>query len=314
MGWLGSLFGGLFDTANSAANRKAQREENEKQREHARQQQEDAQSFNAEQAQLDRDFQSSEAQINRDFQSKMAEDAYDREVEFYEQYQSIGAQIRQYKDAGLNPALLAGGVSPASSAPVSASPSGSLPSGASASSGASVAGVSSLPEVIGFAEKALDLESLKTQIEDYKASIREKNSRSLLNEIDALTRGNMNEATLSQIVASVDASRADTSVKIDSLKTALLNRQLLEATINTEGERASNLYALTQKYINEAEKVAQEVSEKRESWNYRLMETKANAIIADFESSFADIDDNLELGEWGDTFIKFVRMLILSKD
>lgn len=313
MSWLGSLIGGIFDTGNSIANRKAQEKENERQREHARQQQEDAQAFNAEQAQLDRDFQSSEAQVNRDFQSKMAEDAYDRQVEFYEQYQSIGAQMRQYKDAGLNPALLAGGVSPASSAPSSASPSGSAPSGSSASSGASVAGMSSLPGVIGFAEKALDLQAMKAQIDNYNAEVREKNSRALLNEIDSLTRGKMNEATLSQIVASVDASRADTSVKIDSLKTALLNRQLLEATINTEGEKASNLYALTQKYINEAERVAQEVSENRESWDDRRMEIKANALIADFESAFSDIDDNLELGEWGDTFIKFVRLLLIKR-
>ena len=50
------------------------------------------------------DFSAQQAQINRDFQSAEAQKARQWQEDFYTQYQSPQAQVRQYQDAGLNPA------------------------------------------------------------------------------------------------------------------------------------------------------------------------------------------------------------------
>ncbi len=77
------------------------------------------------------EFNASQASINRNFQAQQAQLARDYQTEFYEQYQSPGAMVRQYQDAGLNPALMTGGYS--SGSPVSSSsPSGSMAAGGSA--------------------------------------------------------------------------------------------------------------------------------------------------------------------------------------
>lgn len=88
--------------------------------------------FNAQQAELDRQFQSAEAEKARQWQE-----------DYYQQYQSPSALMSQYRDAGLNPALMYG-QSGTSSAP----PSTSVPSGASASAGMPEDSVSSLLSMI----------------------------------------------------------------------------------------------------------------------------------------------------------------------
>ena len=63
------------------------------------------------------DFSAEQAQINRDFQSAESQKARQWQEDFYTQYQSPQAQVRQYQDAGLNPALMYGrGATPAASA------------------------------------------------------------------------------------------------------------------------------------------------------------------------------------------------------
>lgn len=52
-----------------------------------------------------------------------------RQEDFYNRYQSIGAQVRQMQDAGLNPAVLAGGLSTPSPASVSSSSAASAAPG-----------------------------------------------------------------------------------------------------------------------------------------------------------------------------------------
>lgn len=49
----------------------------------------------------------SERQQNA-FNQRMAEEAFNREVEFYDSRQSAPAMVQQYKEAGINPALVAG--------------------------------------------------------------------------------------------------------------------------------------------------------------------------------------------------------------
>lgn len=212
MGWLSSLISGAFDTAISVQNRNAQSAENQRARDFAESQQSDAQAFNAEEAQKGRDFaasqqedaqafnaamqedaqafNASEAALNRQFQSKEAEAAFEREREFYEQYQSIGAQVRQYKEAGLNPALLAGGVSVGStpsspSAAGSAATSGVTSSGAisagSASSSPIAAAMSALPEIAMIGKHMAEIANIKADTKQKEESTK-KTAQEILTE------------------------------------------------------------------------------------------------------------------------------------
>lgn len=128
--------------------------------------------FESQEAQINRDWQSQEAELNRRFQAQQAQLDYDRQVEFYEQYQSIGAQMRQYKEAGFNPALLAGGVQPASSAPSGNAPSGSMPSSSQAHSASPMSGTLGLSQ---FFSQVMSLLKLKSEIR-VNESIANKNN------------------------------------------------------------------------------------------------------------------------------------------
>lgn len=52
-----------------------------------------------------RSWQSEEARKARDFSAQQAEIAYQRQTDYFEQYLSPSARVRQYQDAGLNPIL-----------------------------------------------------------------------------------------------------------------------------------------------------------------------------------------------------------------
>lgn len=195
----GGLLGGVFDLASSITSSVVQKNENERSRDFSRDQQEDAQAFNSSEAQkqrdfnallqedaqafnsaeaaLNRDFQSAEAQKNREFQAAEAEAAFAREEEFYNQYQSIGAQMRQYREAGLNPALLAGGVSvgstPSSPAAAGSTPSGATASssplsGAAASSSPLAAALNAIPQIAGLAQISASIAKTKAETQHIK--------------------------------------------------------------------------------------------------------------------------------------------------
>ena len=83
---------------------------------------------NAEQKTMD--FNAQQAELNRQFQSAEADEARQWQEDYYLKYESPQARIRQYEDAGLNPALLYG-----SNLGSGAAPSASLPSGSTASVG-----------------------------------------------------------------------------------------------------------------------------------------------------------------------------------
>lgn len=207
MGFLGSLISGLFQIGNTLVTNEAQKKENAKQR----------------------DFESNEAVINRDFQAKQAELAFEREQEFYEKYQSIGSQVRQYKESGLNPALLAGGVSPGSSTPASSAPSGSMAHGTAAQI---------QPFNFDLVAQAMNLKQIEANIEKTKAEAREANGNALATEIDNQLRGEMNQAKLRQIFSSISNSDADTSYKLeatqkvisDTIKSDAETKEILENT------------------------------------------------------------------------------------
>lgn len=153
-GLLGNLFAKWFGTSTTS-------------------QQDELNEFASNEAQTQRDWESTEANKTRQFQAEQAQLDYDRQVDFYENYQSIGAQIRQYKENGLNPSLLAGGVSPSSSAPSASAPSAGVPSGGTASA---TSPMSSPMGLAGFLGEILNLVKLRSDIDYTKSRTRKNHS------------------------------------------------------------------------------------------------------------------------------------------
>lgn len=118
------------------------------------------------------DFNSEQAQINREFQSAEAQKARQWQQDFFTKYQSPQAQVRQYQEAGLNPALMYGrGVTP-----VSASSASNGPSGDSASVQMPAVDSSSLLQMLfGAAKLPSEIDLLNAQAEDFRASATGKN-------------------------------------------------------------------------------------------------------------------------------------------
>ena len=118
------------------------------------------------------DFNSEQAQINREFQSAEAQKARQWQQDFFTKYQSPQAQVRQFQEAGLNPALMYGrGVTP-----VSASSASNGPSGDSASVQMPAVDSSSLLQMLfGAAKLPSEIDLLNAQAEDFRASATGKN-------------------------------------------------------------------------------------------------------------------------------------------
>lgn len=216
LGLINSGVGAVTDIANTVVGAV----QNKKQRQHEKALQEDAQSFNAEQAQL-----------NRDFQSKEAELAFDRQLDYFEQTQSASAQVEQYKKAGLNPALLAGGIS------LGSSNAQSSPSGSTASSGISGSSMKSLPAISNVMDAFLNAKRKEAEIENIEADTAQKAKTT--SWIDELNSSNValaqsviakNEAETSKALQDVAESAKrmdlyDTQIKVGNAEIDLKGSQ-----------------------------------------------------------------------------------------
>lgn len=101
-------------------------------------------------------------------QQQLDADAYQRKIDFYEQYESPAAMVRQYQQAGLNPMLLAGSGAGASA----------TGGGGSSASEPSAASPSSIVDILGSLagiqqkNKGLELEKMRIGVAQYEAATR----------------------------------------------------------------------------------------------------------------------------------------------
>lgn len=95
--------------------------------------QQEANQFNAIEAEKARGFSASESIRNREFESQQAQVARDWQEEQYLKYNSPSALIAQYQDAGMNPALMYGGATGTSASTSTSIPPGTVGSPVSAS-------------------------------------------------------------------------------------------------------------------------------------------------------------------------------------
>lgn len=185
-------------------------------------------------------FEAEQAQINRDFQSKEAELAFEREVDFYEQYKSPQAQVQQYKDAGLNPALLAGGIG------ATTSPSAAAPSGSQAHASGS-APVNNNP--FSFVSDAFNFAGLAQAIEQRKADVKRTRAETdrIRAETDNITKNTSwidyyNTASIDSMRAGIDKVRSDIDVNeslvfknIQDVKESMSRISVNDSTIQVNG-------------------------------------------------------------------------------
>lgn len=150
------------------------------------------------------DWNAQQAEANRSFQSAEAEKARQWQEDYYNQFESPQARIRQYEEAGLNPALLYGSQLGTGNAPAT-----SVPSGDSASVGLPSSGAGDLLSFIG------QMMSIKSMI-------------------------NNNNAGADAKRADAENKRADTELKLQQKE---WNPKLFQSEINRNEANAANLLA-----------------------------------------------------------------------
>lgn len=175
--------------------------------------------FNAQQAELDRQFQSAEAEKARQWQE-----------DYYQQYQSPSALMSQYRDAGLNPALMYG----QSSSP-SSPPSASSPGGASASAGMPDDSVSSLLSMIMQAVTA------KSQINKNNADAAAANANAM--EINQRIEFNPQiwNMQINKGYAEVSNMKAGVDLMLEQVKQVKANTLLSSAQVEKVLSEADNI-------------------------------------------------------------------------
>lgn len=220
---MSNFLGSTVNTAGGIYN-------NERNIAEARRNREDNQAFEAEQAQL-----------NRDFQSKEAELAFEREVDFYEQYKSPQAQVQAYKEAGLNPALLAGGIG------ATTSPSASAPSGAQGHSSSS-APVNNNP--FAFVSDAFNFVKLAQEIDMRKEEIAVRREEAEKLRIENLYREQREKAQLEIEQATSDLTwqrieEVKTNIRVGENRILVGNAEIevkaSQATLNAAKEAMERL-------------------------------------------------------------------------
>lgn len=194
------------------------------------------------------EFNASEAAKARDFSAAQAEQQMDWQEEMYQKYNSLQGKMEQAREAGVNPMYAVTGNAVSHMSP--SGPSVAAPS----ASGSSSRGPS--PDMVG---SLLSFSKLKAEIDNINAQTRNANARATLDEIDAATRGEMNEASISQAMQAISTSKADEGFKIaqtgevaarvlnteadTSVKTAQLG-QIASDIANTDADTAYKVKSL----------------------------------------------------------------------
>ncbi len=224
------------------------------------------------------EFNASEASINREFQSAEAQKARQFQEDIYTQYQSPQAQVRQYQEAGLNPALMyARGITPVSLSSASVGPSGSSAS----ASPAAISGVDGLMSMLGnLAKLPSEVELMSAQSEDLRASALGKRINNafspqlleqelrqgeldILNTQAAITtaqfqwslmssqeqlnlvKANLTEAEIKDVLASADLKEKQAATEVLKQANLEVTNELLAAQIATEKMKPAMIAAQT---------------------------------------------------------------------
>lgn len=221
-----------------------------------------------------------------------------RQEDFYNQYQSIGAQVRQMQDAGINPAVAAGGLQAPSPA------SGPSYSGASASPASGLDSVIPMLQALNVikmekAENKRKQEAHEVGVRKTEAEIRNLDARSSAQEFQNLHQEELfemdkdeREARVSQIFASIDKAEADTA-----LARANTNLKELEAQYQEYSNALADLEVQYREPILRAQLAKTEAETKYIQYQQELNDARLMLDIAKSEDERKLIEARVSLLE-----------------
>lgn len=237
--------------------------------------------FNAEQASIDRAFQSAEAEKARNWQEQQ-----------YLQYNSPSALVRQYADAGINPALIAGGNMPA------ASTSTAAPSGAAAAGSGNGSPIDFVTAIIDFFKLGSEIKKTQAETENIKENT--EKTKTETNWIDRLNdlglRKGESEISLN------DARKGEIEANIN-----LINEQILQVNSETNlnnNERkmlmaAQSALAFAQKTLAEKQLSSLKLDMIEKQWRsdfidkFNMSPELAGSLASAVGSALGGLTDNL---------------------
>ena len=183
-----------------------------------------------------------------DINQRDEERAYNEEM--YEKYQTIPAQVEQMKEAGLNPALMYGD---GASSPSAMSPSPEVDSSSASGSGRDYSKMARVSQIFQMLSGGMQIAS---QINQQTANAQLMRSEARLNNIDAETRGDINDLTVQQMKSNIK------NTDIDSvLKQTLQEVNKTHANVNISEAELNNLKADWQRFSNRIAAVDADVAE-----------------------------------------------------
>lgn len=231
------------------------------------------------------DWNAAQAQENRNFQSAEAEKARQWQEDYYQQYESPQARIRQYEEAGLNPALLYGSQLGSGNAPAT-----SVPTGDSASVGLPSSGVDGLLSFIGqmMSMKSLinknnaDADNAAADAENKRADTGLKTQQYEWNPKIWQSEINKNEASTKNLLAGVEQLQASTASIFKDI-------ELKDSQIGEIIARTDNIKVDTAK--KELERQGVEVNNRLLA--AKILETYANTRLAKAKELLAGSEKDL---------------------
>lgn len=205
---------------------------------------------------------------------------YDRKIDFYERFESPAAQVRQYKEAGLNPMLLAG------------SGAGAAASGGVGSAGSAPAQSSSMADILG---SLLGFMTKKKQLDQEKALRMYENETQRLQVnnygayLAALTTGQEQKNSVFFEAFGVDMQGKEADIKAKEAQANYLNEvagsEVVRRALMESGIRLNDSVTA----INEIQKAVIKAQEK-----YSDSYFKAIAEISEAQATVAGIEASVE--------------------
>lgn len=204
------------------------------------------------------------AQIQQnDWSSKQAEEAYARQKEFYELYQSPSALMRQYQEAGMNPALMNG-----------SSVGGSAQSAPQASTSA----VSPMFDMMSFLSGVISL---------FKAKNENKLIDAQAKNVEAQTElaGSQKELTMSQTEAQDIANKFNLATFENNLKKNELDVSILSANLTLAHADS----ALRSRQLDEISASIDSIRKSIELSDAQIHKVKAETIYQVIQNTIAEL-------------------------